>query len=92
MTKRVKVFGGNTFVTGKQARTTVAANSQKDAIKFLEIAGVRTNLNEFRNYWCETGNAQELKDASGVVGRVIAYKGMYDKEIVFTKDTVLNAT
>lgn len=54
----LKVFGGLTFVGGKQVRTIVAAKSQKAAAEAVGIS-----LGEFRNYWAETGNDQELEIA-----------------------------
>lgn len=56
--KRLKVFGGLTFVNGKQVRTIIATYTKKRAAELLEV-----NMYEFSNFWCETGNEIEVKTA-----------------------------
>lgn len=54
----MKVYGGLTFVNGKQRRTIVKAKSQKRAAELI-----KTSLYSFRMFWCETGNKGELEAA-----------------------------
>ena len=56
--KNYKVFGGLTFVNGKQARTIVATKTKKKAMELLDVS-----VSEFNNYWGETGNGIELSVA-----------------------------
>ena len=67
MTRRVKVYGFNGFVThglvpGRQARIIVAARSLAEARRFLD-AEPRTGW-PGRDYIDETGNAKELELAT----------------------------
>lgn len=54
----MKVFGGLTFVSGKQVRTIVAASTKKEA---AELIGV--SLYCFNQYWTRTGNKLEIEAA-----------------------------
>lgn len=68
----LKVYGGLTFVGGKQVRTIVATTSQKLA---AELTGV--SLSYLRAYWSVTGNAHEIEVAMAMPGTVFRteYKG-----------------
>lgn len=61
----LKVWGGQTFVKGKQYRTIVAASSQTKAAKL-----VGESMYHFREYWEETGNKVELATALAKPGVV----------------------
>ena len=56
--RKIKVYGGLTFVDGKQVRTIVATTTKKRAMELLDIT-----ITELNNYWCETGNSLELNIA-----------------------------
>ena len=68
MPRKLKVWGGLTSTAkvaapngSLEARTIVCATSQRKAVELLSAtrrAGV--SLYGFLNYWCETGNEQEL--------------------------------
>lgn len=72
--EKLKVWGGLTHSAdepsankGMQARTIVAAYSQKHAVEVIrEACGCRMSLHEFSQYWSETGNATELGIATHV--------------------------
>lgn len=57
MAKRLKVYGGNFHLRGKQVRG-IIAGTQKQA---AESTG--GSVNHIREYWSETGNARELEIA-----------------------------
>lgn len=70
ITRQLKVWGGLTLTAkrpslngGLQARTVVCAASQKEAVEMLNAAKCYLSLHEFRGYWAETGNAEELSVA-----------------------------
>lgn len=66
MTLSLKVFGGDMFNhQHKQVRTIVAAHTQKEAAKLTGLS-----LYYFREYWCETGNDDELSIALSAPGIV----------------------
>lgn len=54
----LKVWGGWTFVNGKQVRTIVATLTKKKACELLDIP-----YYYFKDYWCATGNEKELEVA-----------------------------
>ena len=69
--KQCKVWGGltNTAHTrtangSRQARTIVCARSQRRAVELLSCM----SLHEFREYWSETGNANEINITGGEEG------------------------
>jgi len=62
---KLKVYGGLTFVNGKQLRTIIAETSQKKASKKLGIT-----LGDLRNYWSATGNKIEVDMATSKPGFV----------------------
>lgn len=68
-----KVFGGLSFVRGKQLRTIVAAKSQKAAAEALGVS-----LSYLRNYYAITGNRQELEQALSQPGVVLVQIEMND--------------
>lgn len=54
--KKLKVFGGNFAIKGKQVRAIIACEYKNQAIAKLGIS-----YNNFRNFWCKTGNEKELE-------------------------------
>ena len=56
--RELKVWGGLTFLNGKQVRTIVATRTKKRAAELLNLSAF-----EFREYWTDTGNETELKIA-----------------------------
>jgi hypothetical protein len=66
--RKLKVFGVNTFLLGKQARTIAAVTSQK---KFAEAIG--TTLGYIQTYACETGNEGEIRVALTHPGEVFVF-------------------
>lgn len=66
MRRKLKVYGGNTFLLrGQQVRTIAAVTSAK---QFATL--VKTSYGYVRDYCCETGNAEEIKLAMSDVGSV----------------------
>lgn len=63
--KAAKVFGGMTFHDGKQVRAVVAAPNQKRA---AELVGM--SIGQFRQFWCVTGNSEEIRVALSCPGTV----------------------
>jgi len=59
MAKKLKVWGGMSFRTGKQSRTLVAAYTKKRA---MEILGLTSSA--MTNYWSITGNEVEVAVAT----------------------------
>ena len=59
----LKVYGGHLWVNHRQVRGIVAARTLKQA---RELTGVTAH--EWRNHWCETGNATELAVAANAGG------------------------
>ena len=65
MPRKLKVFGGNIFWNAgekrDQVRAIVYAPTKKRACEILNELGVgRFSMHKFNNYWCETGNKQEM--------------------------------
>ena len=58
MSKKLKVYGCNTFLFGVQERTVAAVTSQK---QFAAL--IKTSLNYVRDYAAETGNVEEVNQA-----------------------------
>ncbi len=56
--RKLVVYGGRLEILGKTQRCFIATRTKKRAIEILRIS-----KNEFKNYWCETHNAEELKTA-----------------------------
>jgi predicted NAD-dependent protein-ADP-ribosyltransferase YbiA (DUF1768 family) len=54
----MKVYGGLTFVDGKQVRTIVAAKSWTQAARLIG-----QSVNSLKQYWAITGNKVELETA-----------------------------
>lgn len=61
---RLKVWGVNTSLRGVQARTLVAARSQKRAVELLAEVGSPVSLHYFREYGSQTWNHGELEIAT----------------------------
>lgn len=70
--KQLKVYGGiltnpnpppDRPLHKRQERVVCAVTSQKELLDILDKVGTagRVSLNWIRNYWCVTGNAEELK-------------------------------
>ncbi len=61
MMKELKVYGGMPFnpTHHKQERCVVAAYSQKEVAAIMQ-----TSLGEIRNWWCITGNKEEIEKAT----------------------------
>jgi hypothetical protein len=57
--KKLKVYGGFTFVDGKQLITIVATTSKKKAAGLIG-----ESLHSFNKWWRETGNATEVAVAT----------------------------
>lgn len=55
MARKLKVFGGFAIVGGRQRRTVIGAETQKEAAARLHMS-----LYEFSRYWCETGTPAEV--------------------------------
>lgn len=55
---KLKVYGGHTFLKGKQVRVVIATTSWKRA---AVLSG--ESLHHIRGYWSITGNAHELEIA-----------------------------
>jgi len=60
MAKKLKVWGGMTFRTGKSSRTLVATYTKKRA---MEILGLTPYT--MKEYWSVTGNKVEIEVATG---------------------------
>ena len=58
MAKKLKVYGGMSFVDGKQVRTIVATTSKK---RVVELTG--NSLYYINDYWSITGNKLEVESA-----------------------------
>jgi hypothetical protein len=56
--KKLKVFGGCTFVDGRQVRTIIATTSKK---KVSEVTGIQ--YTRVLDYWSQTFNKVELEIA-----------------------------
>jgi len=56
--KKLKVFGGCTFVDGRQVRTIIATTSKK---KVAEVTGIQ--YARVLDYWSQTFNKVELEIA-----------------------------
>jgi hypothetical protein len=67
MSRKLKVFGVESFVWGKQVRIVAATTSQK---RFAEIT--RSSQRHIRLYAAETKNPEELKIAMGKPETVFA--------------------
>lgn len=57
MAKKLKVYGGNFHLRGKQVHGVIAGTQNQAA----DATGA--GLSYIRNYWCETGNATALEVA-----------------------------
>ena len=55
MARKLKVFGGLTFMGRHQRRTIVGAETQKEAATRLGVS-----MYEFTRFWGETGNPAEV--------------------------------
>lgn len=58
MARNMKVYGGLTFIDGKQLRTIVATSTKKRAMEILDESNY-----SFNNYWSETSNKVETEIA-----------------------------
>lgn len=70
--KIMKVYGGSCFINGKQVRAIIACKYKKDAIDILNLSYAY-----FKDFWCETGNDEELKIALSKP-YMIFYRGISD--------------
>lgn len=67
---KLKVYGGN--LEGRN-RAIIAATSMKAAVQVIKDAYFyRMSLHEFRNYWCETGNEEEIRVAKASPGTLFS--------------------
>ena len=64
MRKKLKIYGGNTHLFGRQERTVAAVTSQKEF-----AALIHANVGYVRDYCCETGNQEEIDTAFKYVGK-----------------------
>ena len=76
--KRLKVWGGRFLYRGKSERLLIAAYTKKQA---MEISN--TPSSEFNNYFCETGNSEELERAASVGTWLV--KNQYTSDIGIVK-------
>ena len=67
---KLKVFSGLIHIKGEQRRTIVATTSQG---KVTELVGL--TLHEVQNYWCVTGNEEEMAIALANPERVFIKEG-----------------
>lgn len=76
MPRKLKVWGGDSFVNGnKQVRTIVATTTKKEAMAILGVS-----VNEFTNHWCETGNDIETAIALSAPGTVFKASSFMGKD------------
>lgn len=68
---KYKVYGGCSTYNGKQVRVIVATKTKKKAYELFGIS-----YSYFTDYFCETGNQEELKIA------------LENPEIVFYRDNI----
>lgn len=66
---KLRTFGGNTFIGGRQVRVVIATTSWKKA---ADAAG--ESLNYVRDYWSVTGNPSEIALAESEPGRLFEVK------------------
>jgi len=59
--RKMKGFGGSFVINGKSQRGIIASDTIKKAVEILAIVYIPYYY--FKDYWCETGNAKELKIA-----------------------------
>lgn len=62
--RRIRVWGGLTFVGGKQHREIVGAPNKKRALELLRLAGEVFGMAYFTGYWTETHNEREVSIAT----------------------------
>lgn len=67
--KNYKVWGGLTMQKGTQIRTVIATKTKKKAVELLNFS-----YNYFNDYWCETGNKNEIKLALSMPETIIYVK------------------
>jgi hypothetical protein len=77
---KLKVYGGNEMVAGRQMRVIVAAHSMNEVARLLDAT-----VYQVRNYWAETGNKCERETALAEPGTVFVAENSYRSNTVYHK-------
>jgi hypothetical protein len=82
---KLKVYGGNEMVAGKQMRAIVAAHSMNEVARLLDAT-----VYQVRN-WAETGNKRERETALAEPGTVFVAENHYRSNTVYRKRDEMEA-
>jgi hypothetical protein len=73
--QKLKVYGGSSFIRGKQVRVIVAARSMKRASELL-----KESYSYMREYWSVTGNKMEIETATAKPEQPFYFKDRWGEE------------